>query len=207
MLRLRLLCVVAPLTALAITWVREAAAQQITVPRVTRLGSDKAFGPGIVAASAQRVRFAITRPAHLIVLRIHPDGSIEPLLPQRPHDPTDRAAGEHVVEAPPPTPTTLEDAPTMPPERVLSRGALERAGQRVQPPAAGPDDSEPSPASYWWLVMVSDTPTSLEELRSGLESFQTRTFTSVEASVRAMPRQLVANRKRTWAAYYSPVEP
>ena len=181
-----------------------AAQAQTTVPRVTRLGSHKAYGPGIVAASTGVVRFDLVHDAHVVVLRVHPDGGIEPLLPQRPDEPTHRPAGSHAVHAPPVQAAAAAGA--RPLEPVLSPEALARAGTRARPPAAGADP-EPTPTSYWWLVMVSDAPTGLDELLRDLEAFRARTFTTVEAEVRALPRALMAQGGRSWAAYFTYVEP
>jgi hypothetical protein len=174
------------------------------------LGAHKAYGPGITAASLGQVRFELARTAHLIVLRVDAAGDFEPFLPQA-DQPTERAAGVHTIEAPlqelvTARPTETDPRPVLDPV-VRSPAPLVRAGRTSFPPAAGSSDSSDDAVSHYWLVIVADSAISLHDVLAGLEAFSTRTFQNVEASVRALPRELVGKRTRNWAAYYAVVQP
>jgi hypothetical protein len=173
-------------------------------PKVTRIGAHRSFGPGIVAVSGAHVQFELVRAAHVIVVRVDPDGGMEPLVPEETGPPAERAAGPHLVATPTPTPTARAPA-ARPLDPVLSTGALARAGRRSRPtdPVDGAAGAPPS----WWVVAVSDVPTDLAELRTTLESIGAQGFTSVEALVRALPKGLMAGRTEAWAGYYASVEP
>src|SRR5437660_115190 len=86
-------------------------------PGVTRLGAADAYGPGITAVSAGGVEFLLERPAHVIVLRVGQDGSIEPIVP-RAGEPTQYDVGVHSVEGPP-----LDEARVSPVREPVLRAA------------------------------------------------------------------------------------
>lgn len=181
-------------------------AQGVRAPhRITRLGDYKDYGRGIVGASLQQLRFELGRGGHLIVLRVHPDGGVEPLHLEAVAPPADSVAVSRTVVAP--DVAMAGDGGERELDPVLSRQSLERAGRQVRPPAAGLEEDEPSAAAYWWLLVVSDVPTTTDELATALAAFANRTFSSVQAEVRALPRDLVATRARHWAAYFTAVEP
>jgi len=86
-------------------------------PGVTRLGAADAYGPGITAVSTGGVEFLLERPAHVIVLRVGQDGSIEPIVP-RAGEPTQYDVGVHSVEGPP-----LDEARVSPVREPVLRAA------------------------------------------------------------------------------------
>jgi hypothetical protein len=187
------------------------AAQTPPTPRrITRLGSSKAYGPGVIGASIGQVWFELTRPAHVIVLRVDPNGSIEAFAPQGSGPPSERTPGVYTVEAPPPE-RRIEAARQPDPVRLLdptvrSSDALARGGRSVFPPAAGSNDSADAATTHYWLVIAADSATSIEELQAALEVMRARAFTSVEAAVRALPRGVITKRARSWAASYALVQ-
>jgi hypothetical protein len=168
---------------------------------VTRLGDARRFGPGIVLATIPEVRFELTRPAHIIVLRVDPAGGIEPVFPTDSGAFTERAPGVHVMAAPAPEPpsSTAHLADPV----VRSPDALARGGRRVRPPAAGSDDFEATVVAYW-LVIVGDTTTTAAEVRSLLKA-SGLTFGSLQEQLRALPKILMGGRARQWGAWYAPV--
>ena len=172
-------------------------APRTTAPlAVTRLGAVDAYGPGIVSASPRDVRFRLARPAHVIVLRVEHDGSIEPVFPLRGDDVTQQGVGQHFVEA-------AEPERVAPAARLLepvlrSPDALVRAGRPAPPPASPIVDS----TGCYWLVVASDVATSAGELRTRLEAMR-REYRSVPAELEALARGLTAGRATTWAAYYA----
>src|SRR5437870_4914349 len=111
------------------------AAPHLAAPlAVTRLGAADVYGPGIMSVSIHEVRFELARPAHVIVLRVGADGTIEPVFPQRDDAATRQDVGWHYVEAPEPE----SGAPTA---RILdpvlrSPDALVRAAHEAPPPAS-----------------------------------------------------------------------
>jgi hypothetical protein len=168
--------------------------------RVTRLGAARSFGPGILSASPVELRFELIRPAHVIVLQLDPGGGITPLFPL---DTTTslRDAGVHALTAPPPVVAAARDARVTPP--VLQTATeLARAGRQARPPAV--DIPDTAAAVAYWLLIVSDAPTSGAELRAELESMRLN-FRSVDEELRALPKTLVARRTKDWGAYYAPV--
>lgn len=183
----------------------------LPVPRrITRLGSSKAYGPGVTGASISQVWFELTRAAHVIVLRVDPSGAIEAFTPQGSGPPTERAPGTYTVEAPPPE--RVMEAPARDPVRLLdpvvrTPDALARGGRSVFPPAAGSSDSADAATTHYWLVIAADGATSVEELQAALEVMRARAFRTVEAAVRALPRAVITKRARTWAASYALVNP
>jgi len=174
-------------------------------PPVTRLGSRTAYGPGIVAAATRRVEFELTRPAHVIVLLVDPDGSIQPVFPASGEGTTERAAGLQVVELKA-TPGAAQAGPEVPhaaPPVMRSAQQLAREGERARPSATGDDEPRVLPVTSYWLVIVSDVPTSADEVQERLEAM-TLQFSSMKAELEALARGLVARRTKTWAASYTP---
>ncbi len=166
---------------------------------VTRLGAADAYGPGIVSVSPSEVRFELAQPAHVIVLRIEQDGTIDRIFPQRDDEPTQQQVGWHYMEAPEPE----VGAPPRILEPVLrSPDDLVRAGRRAPPPASPIVDSM---APTYWLVVASDVPTSASQVQSLLRSAR-REYRSVKVELEALPRTLVVGRATTWAAYYARAE-
>ena len=146
------------------------------------------------------MRFELAQPAHVIVLRVEPDGTIEPVFPLRNDEPTQQQVGWHYMEAP----EAESGAPTA---RILdpvlrSPDALVRAGHPAPPPASPIVDST---APTYWLVVASDVPTSASQVHSLLQSTG-REYRSVKAELEALPRALLEGRATTWAAYYARAE-
>jgi hypothetical protein len=166
---------------------------------VTRLGAVDTYGPGIVSASPRDVRFKLARPAHVIVLRVERDGSIEPVFPVRGDDVTQQGVGQHFVEAP--EPERVAPATRLLDPVLRSPDALVRAGRLAPPPASPIVDS----TARYWLVIASDVATSADELRARLEAMR-REYRGVQAEVEALARGLTAGRATTWAAYYARAE-
>jgi hypothetical protein len=176
---------------------RVASGQSPRPERVTRLGAADAFGPGITAVSAGGVQFQLARPAHVIVLRVGQDGSIEPIVP-RAGEPTQYDIGLHGVAGPP-----LDEARASPVREPVLRSAeaLARTGRRAPPPGADLGDSVITPHAFW-LVVVSDVATSASEVRARLQAMKLD-FSSVKAELEALPKALVGKRAGSWAAYYA----
>ena len=177
-------------------------------PNVSRLGSRTAFGPGIVAAEARRVEFDLTRPAHVIVLLVDPDGSIQPVFPASGERTTERAAGRQVVElkAAPGAAQAGPEGPHAAPPVMRSAQQLASEGERARPSATGDDEPRVAPVTAYWLVIVSDVPTTAEEIEERLGAM-TLQFSSLKAELEALARGLVARRTKVWAASYSPAVP
>ncbi len=177
-------------------------------PPVIRLGSRTAYGPGIVAAADRRVEFELTRPAHIIVLLVDPDGSIQPVFPASGERTTERAAGRQVVELKAttgPAPGGPE-APHAPPPVMRSAQQMASEGERARPRATGDDEPRVMAVTAYWLVIVSDVPTTAEEVQERLEAM-TLQFSSQQAELEALARALVARRTKVWAASYAPAGP
>ena len=170
-------------------------------PGVTRLGAAEAYGPGILGVSSTEVVFELKRAAHVIVLRVDRDGSIEPIFPVRSDQPTEYPAGAHSITGAPLD--TLPPAPGVRDPVLRSAAAAARAGRRAPPPGADLEPREVPPLAVW-LVIVSDVPTSATELRTRLESLH-REYVSVRREVEVLPRDLLGKRTRAWAAYYAAV--
>jgi len=174
-------------------------------PNVSRLGSRTAYGPGIVAAAARRVEFDLTQPAHVIVLLVDPDGSIQPVFPASGERTTERAAGRQVVElkAVPGAAQAGPDVPHAAPPVMRSAQQLAMEGERARPRATGDDEPRVTPVTPYWLVIVSDVPTTADEVQQRLEAM-TLQFSSMKAELEALARGLVARRTKLWAASYAP---
>jgi hypothetical protein len=176
-------------------------ATQLTA-QVTRLGARDAYGPGIVGATSQQLQFELTRPAHVIVLRVDVDGTIEPVFPQAEDSVTQKAASRHVVAA-----AEFARAPEQaarPTDPVIrSADALAREGRRARPSAAGGEDQPLAAATAYWLLIVSDVATSAAEVQARLEATN-REFPTMQAELDGLTRALMGRRTRQWAAFYTP---
>jgi len=181
---------------------------QVPLP-VTRLGQRTTYGSGIVAASARRVEFELTRPAHVIVLLVDPDGSIQPVFPASGENTTERAAGRQVVELNAPTgtaPAAARDVPHAAPPVMRTAQQLASEGERARPSATGDDEPRAALVIPYWLVITSDVATTAEEVQAKLEAM-TLQFSSQRAELEALARGLMARRTKTWAASYAPAGP
>lgn len=174
-------------------------------PNISRLGSRTAFGPGIVDAAPRRVEFELTRAAHVIVLLVDPDGGIQPVFPASGERTTERAAGRQVVElnAVPGAAQTGPDVPHAPPPVMRSAQQIANEGERARPRATGDDEPRVTPVTPYWLVIVSDVPTTAEEVQERLEAMNLQ-FSSMKAELEALARGLMARRTKVWGASYAP---
>ena len=173
---------------------------QSSMPRVTRVGGAKAFGPGIIYATVRELRFELAVGAEVIVLQLDPAGGITPLFPTD-SEPGMRPAGVHVLTAPLP----VESAPSEDvrlTRRMQTAEDLARAGRAVRPPAAGMPDTATIIA--YWLLVVSDVPTTAHEVRAQLESMSLE-YSSVENELKALPAALIAKRTKNFGAFYTAV--
>lgn len=170
-----------------------------TMHRVTRLGAARTYGPGIIHASLGELRFELSRPAEVIVLQVDPVGGITPMFPVD-TEPSVRPSGVHVLLAPAPQASAGEELRLAP--RLQTAADLARAGRSVRPPAAGMPDTASIVA--YWLVIVSDVPTTGRDLRAQLEEMKLE-YGSVEAELKALPPALVGKRTKNWGAFFMPV--
>lgn len=166
--------------------------------RVSRLGAAKNFGPGIVEASPGRLRFELQKEAYVIALQLDAAGGITPVFPTDTM-PSMNFPGAHFLT------TSLEDTTEsdepVTQRRVQSAQELARTGRSVRPPAVAMEDRPPV---GYWLLIVSDAPTTVTQLRAQLETMNLE-FRSVEDELRALPKALVGSRAKTWGAYYASV--
>lgn len=173
-------------------------------PYVKQLGSRKIFGPGIVAANSRQVEFELTRPAHVIVLLVDLDGSIQPVFPTPQVTNSELGQGRQTVELSAEVAARrTAEGPHAPPMRITSGQQLAREGKASRPSAAGDDPAPKVPVSPYWLVILSDVPTSAEELQERLTAMRLQ-FTSLEAELEGVARGLVARRSKVWTAMYTP---
>lgn len=66
----------------------------------TRMGAAERFGPGIVSVHPNAIRFALSRPANVILLRLSAWGGMEAVHPMHSGDRTRFAAGTHMITVP-----------------------------------------------------------------------------------------------------------
>src|SRR5262245_11505861 len=85
---------------------------QGNIPRVTRVGAAKPFGPGILYATVRELRFELSRDAEVIVLMVDPAGAITPMFPTD-SEPGRRPAGIHILNAPILQETTAGEEPRL----------------------------------------------------------------------------------------------
>jgi len=184
-------------------------AQAGSPPNVGRIGSRTAFGSGIVAAAPRRVEFELTRAAHIIVLLVDPDGSIQPVFPASGERTTERAAGRQVVELNAITGAGVQtgsDAPHAAPPVMRTAQQLAMEGERARPGATGDDEPRVTGVTPYWLVITSDVPTTAEDIEERLGAM-TLQFSSMKAELEALARGLVSRRTKVWAASYAPAVP
>ena len=196
-----------PIVTLALVVAPQLGIAQGPLP-VTRLGQRTTYGPGIVAASARRVEFELTRAAHVIVLLVDPDGGIQPVFPASGEHTTERAAGRQVVELNAPTGpgTAGRDVPHAAPPVMRTAQQLASEGERARPSATGDDEPRVALVVPYWLVITSDIATTAEEIQARLESMNLQ-FSSQKAELEALARGLMARRTKAWAASYAPAGP
>jgi hypothetical protein len=166
--------------------------------RVSRLGAAKNFGAGIVEASPARLRFELVKESYVIALQLDAQGGITPVFPTDTM-PSMHFPGAHVLTTALDDTTASEDPVTQ--RRLQSAQELARTGRAVRPPAVAMEDRPPV---GYWLLIVSDAPTTATELRAQLETMNLE-FRSVEDELRALPKALVGARAKSWGAYYASV--
>ncbi len=167
---------------------------------VTRLGAADSFGPGLVAISRRRVEFRMTRPGHVILIWVAPNGFVEPVFPLYTGDRDERPAGTHVIN-------TGEVKSPLDRHRIAGAPVGGRPGRVPEGPALA-GAAAPDSALGHWMLIVSDVRTSVGELRAGLDRATPgwRGKTTVPEVLRALPLTLVGGRAGVWAAYYAPAE-
>ena len=170
-------------------------------PRVTRVGAPRTFGLTILHASLAELRFELGREAQVIVLQVDPAGGITPMFPTD-SEPGLRPPGAHFLTGPAPTAAATPDDPRLDPV-MRSADELARGGRAVRPPAVSMGD-ESMPILAYWLVIVSDVPTSAREVRAQLQS-AALDFGSVQDELKALPGVLIAERTKQWGAFYAAV--
>lgn len=191
----------------------------------TRLGLGEGYGRGIVAATARHMRFELTVPAHVIVLRVTEAG-IDQVSPSWGHDPA-VASGAHVVTADVPrsgesrvsaTPVDLSSisgslpcVPFLDPNLNAKPdpGCVSRSSPRESPPqpSGRPQQRLSVDELGYWLLIVSDARTPAEELKIRLREFESDESedsddTPLLRIVQQLPGVLVGGRTTNWAAYY-----
>lgn len=189
----------------------------------SRLGLGEGFGPGIVTATARSMAFQLDAAAHVIVLRVLNDGTIEQIQPLSGGDPIVRP-GAHAVTATgarvsstshgrvPPLgtatfgPGSLSCVPILDPnlrakpDPACAAQERSRSASMLDQNSGPPTPSREDEAGYW-LLIVSDAPTAPVELEARLQQLDIDAETLV-GYVREVPRALVGGRTTNWAAYY-----
>src|SRR6266496_6355002 len=175
---------------------------------VTRLGSKDAYGAGIVAVQEDAILVELSRPGHVILVRVDGDGSIQPVFPTPGDTSNALPAGRHIVgivglqtnwSGPVPAAPSYEPVVV-----VRSADALARQGRTARPSATGDDDPLAPPAAVaHWLLVVADVPTSAKDVEALLRSM--RDFSSMKAELEAVARALTRRRTPLWSAFYAPV--
>ncbi|SRR6266550_1092040 len=152
----------------------------------TRIGPAQDLGPGITGVRDNGITFELVAPAHVIVLRVTNSSGIEPVRPLRSADRSSLGRGEHVV--------TLASTPA-------ATGAGGRTAAYGAEAYAGPVTRPPRDDVGYWLLIVSDAPTTAGDLSRRLAPM-TFPDSSLLEVVRHLPQELVASRTTHWAAYY-----
>lgn len=165
-----------------------------------RLGVPDSFGPGLVALSATRVELHLTRPAHVVLLWVAPDGGIELHFPLRSRDRSERRAGRHalsVSDVPSPIePPVLTGAPSSSePGRLPSTGTTGML--------AGRPTGDTAIAGYWVLVTAA-MPLPAADVRRRLAPLA-REGAGAPEVLEQIPERLVGRFTTLWAAYIAPV--
>jgi len=174
---------------------------------VTRLGSKDAYGAGIVAVQDDAILVELSRAAHVILVRVDGDGSIQPVFPTPGDTSNALPAGRHIVgivglqtnwSGPVPAAPSYEPV-------VRSADALARQGRAARPSATGDDDPLARRAAVaHWLLVVADVSTSAEDVETLLSSMS-RDFSSMKAELEAVAQALTKRRTHLWSAFYAPV--
>jgi hypothetical protein len=189
----------------------------------SRLGLGEGFGPGIVTATARTLTFQLAAAAHVIVLRVMDDGTIEQVQPLRGGDPLVHP-GAHAVTASgarvaatskgriPPLgsavfgPGSLSCVPILDPnlrakpDPACAAQEAARAANMLQADPPPPSQVRDDEAGYW-LLIVSDAPTAPGELEARLQQLDVDAG-SLLGYVRQIPSALVGGRTTNWSAYY-----
>ncbi len=167
---------------------------------VTRLGAADSFGPGIVAVARRRVEFRTTRPAHVILLWVAPNGFVEPVFPLYAGDRDERPAGTHRIN-------TGEVESPLDRNRIAGAPVSGQPGRVAEGPALA-GRAAPGAVQGHWMLIVSDVATGVGELRAGLDRATPgwRAKATVEEVLDALPPTLVGGRAGVWAAYYVAAE-
>lgn len=189
----------------------------------SRLGLGEGFGPGIVAATARSITFRLDGAAHVIVLRVLNDGSIEQVQPLQGGDPIIQP-GTHPVTATgarlpstsrgriPPLgstafgPGSLSCVPILDPnlrakpDPACAAQEAARSADMLQSNSPAPSPLRDDEAGYW-LLIVSDAATAPVELEARLQQLDLDAETLLDY-VRQIPSALVGGRTTNWAAYY-----
>ena len=189
----------------------------------TRLGLGEGFGPGIVSATARTMAFQLDAAAHVIVLRVMDDGTIEQVQPLRGGDPiiypgahTVSATGARVSSTSPSRipplgstvfgPGSLSCVPILDPnlrakpDPVCVAQEAARSTTMSEPSVAPPSQARHNEAGYW-LVILSDAATAPVELEGRLRQLDLDAE-SLLGYVRQLPSALVGGRTTNWSAYY-----
>ena len=189
----------------------------------SRLGLGEGFGPGIVTATARSLTFRLDGAAHVIVLRVMNDGTIEQVQPLRGGDLITQS-GAHVVTATgarvsatprariPPLgsavfgPGSLSCVPILDPN-LRAKADPACAAQEAARSADMLESSSPPPSRMrddeagYWLLILSDATTAPVELEARLQELDLDAE-SLLGYVRQIPSALVGGRTTNWAAYY-----
>ena len=176
-------------------------------PVVTRLGSNDAYGAGIVAVQDDAILVELSGVGHVIVVRVDEDGSIQPVFPTAADKSNELPAGRHIVGIVGLQPNWSGPVPAAPSYEpiVRSADALARQGRAARPSATGDDDPrETGPPVAHWLLVVSDVATSAEDVES-LLSAMSRDFSSMKAELEGVARALTNRRTRHWTGFYARV--
>ena len=174
---------------------------------VTRLGSKDAYGAGIVAVQDDAILVELSRAAHVILVRVDEDGSIQPVFPTPGDTSNALPAGRHIVGIVGLQPNWSGPVPAAPSYEpvVRSADALARQGRTARPSATGDDDPLARRAAVaHWLLVVADVPTSAEDVETLLSSMP-RDFSSMKAELEAVAQALTKRRAHLWSAFYAPV--
>jgi len=177
----------------------------VAAPRIKQLGRRGAYGAGIMLAASRQLTFELADSAHVVVLRVEPDGSIEPVLPALSHTAAPLAGGRYTVDAAPAGALATSGSVEKPREPVMrSAQGVAREGVAVFKRATG-DDPEPPPMAYW-LLIVSDAGLTADEVQARLERMP-RNFPTIQVEIEKLAQELTRGRTRRWTALYTAVDP
>ncbi len=179
-----------------------------TIPSVeltpqTRIGPTEDFGPGIVDVTASDVDVRLDVPAYVIALRVTRELGIQVVAPLSGSPRSKRGAHYFRGGAVPVADTSLR---TVSSKSYTFRGDSRESCTGVAMPyrlSQLVQGGAPADAAGYWLLIVSEAPTSGPEVmrRLGLMNLPD---SSLVALVRGIPEPLIASRSPRWAAYYAP---